>query len=207
LAASMMSVSVGVLVWLADTWILPATVGGMLAIIASWIVTRPSRVSEKLTGEEIMTGQTEARLAELGIILPEPAKAAANYAPFVFSGTTLYVAGQLPMADGKVAVTGKVGEAVTIDQAQDAARLCALNILAQAKAAADGDLDRVRCIKLGGFVNATPDFVDHPQVLNGASNLIGEVLGKRGLHARFAAGAGSLPFDASVEIDAVFEID
>jgi enamine deaminase RidA (YjgF/YER057c/UK114 family) len=154
-----------------------------------------------------MTGQTDARLGELGITLPEPAKAAANYAPFVIAGTTVYVAGQLPMADGTVAVTGKVGGSVTVTQGQKAARLCALNILAQVKVAADGDLDRVRCVKLGGFVNATPNFVDHPQVLNGASNLIGEVLGERGVHARFAAGAGSLPFDASVEIDAVFEID
>jgi enamine deaminase RidA (YjgF/YER057c/UK114 family) len=154
-----------------------------------------------------MTGQTDQRLNELGITLPEPAKAAANYAPYVIAGNTIYIAGQLPIADGQVAITGKVGDGVTNDQAQEAARLCALNILAQAKAAADGDLDRVRCVKLGGFVNATPDFVDHPQVLNGASNLIGEVLGDRGLHARFAAGAGSLPFDATVDIDAVFEID
>ena len=153
-----------------------------------------------------MTGQTDARLSELGLVLPEPAKAAANYAPFVISGNLIYIAGQLPIADGKLAVTGKVGAGVSVDQAGEAARLCALNILAQVKEAADGNLDKVRCVKLGGFVNATAEFVDHPQVLNGASDLIGEVLGERGLHARFAAGAGSLPFDAAVEIDAVFEL-
>ena len=153
-----------------------------------------------------MTGQTDARLSELGLVLPEPAKAAANYVPFVVSGNTIYIAGQLPIADGKLAVTGKVGAGVSVDQASEAARLCALNILAQVKEAADGDLDRVRCVKLGGFVNATAEFVDHPQVLNGASDLIGAVLGDRGLHARFAAGAGSLPFDAAVEVDAVFEL-
>jgi enamine deaminase RidA (YjgF/YER057c/UK114 family) len=153
-----------------------------------------------------MTGQTDARLSELGLVLPEPAKPAANYVPFVVSGNTIYIAGQLPMAGGKLAVTGKVGAGVSVDQAGEAARLCALNILAQAKAAAGGDLDRVRCVKLGGFVNATAEFVDHPQVLNGASDLIGAVLGDRGLHARFAAGAGSLPFDAPVEVDAVFEL-
>ncbi len=153
-----------------------------------------------------MTGQTDARLSELGLVLPEPAKAAANYVPFVVSGNTIYIAGQLPMADGKLAVTGKVGAEVSVDQASEAARLCALNILAQVKEAADGNLDKVRCVKLGGFVNATAEFVDHPQVLNGASDLIGAVLGDRGLHARFAAGAGSLPFDAAVEVDAVFEL-
>lgn len=154
-----------------------------------------------------MAGEIERRLAELGLVLPEPAAAAANYVPFVVSGNTVYVSGQLPIAEGKITVTGKVGVDVSVEQAQAAARLVALNILAQVKAAADGDLDRIRrCVKLGGFVNAAPDFTDHPQVINGASDLMGEVLGERGRHARFAAGAGSLPFDAAVEIDAVFEI-
>ncbi len=154
-----------------------------------------------------MAGEIEKRLAELGIVLPEPAAAAANYVPFVVSGNTVYVSGQLPIADGKITVTGKVGDDVSVEQAQAAARLVALNILAQVKAAAGGDLDRIqRCVKLGGFVNAAPDFTDHPKVINGASDLMGEVLGDRGRHARFAAGAGSLPFNAAVEIDAVFEI-
>jgi enamine deaminase RidA (YjgF/YER057c/UK114 family) len=154
-----------------------------------------------------MAGEIERRLTELGIVLPEPAAAAANYVPFVVSGNTVYVSGQLPITDGKITIAGKVGDDVSVDQAQAAARLVALNILAQVKAAAGGDLDRIRrCVKLGGFVNAAPDFTDHPKVINGASDLMGEVLGERGRHARFAAGAGSLPFNAAVEIDAVFEI-
>ena len=155
-----------------------------------------------------MTGKIERRLSELGLVLPEPAAPAANYVPFVISGATVYVSGQLPMEDGKVTVTGKVGADVSVEEAQAAARLVALNILAQAKAAAGGDLDRIqRCVKLGGFVNAAPGFTDHPKVINGASDLMAEVLGERGRHARFAAGAGSLPFDAAVEIDAVFELE
>ena len=154
-----------------------------------------------------MTQEIEQRLNDLGLVLPEPAAAAANYVPFVVSGTTLYISGQLPMEGGVVAVTGQVGGDVAIEDATRAARLAALNILAQAKAAADGDWDRIRrCVKLGGFVNAAPGFTEHPRVINGASDLIGEVLGERGRHARFAAGAGSLPFDAAVEIDAVFEL-
>lgn len=154
-----------------------------------------------------MTGTIEARLSDLGIDLPPPAPPAANYVPFVVSGNQVFVAGQLPMQDGKVAITGKLGAGVSLEDGQAAARLCALNLLAQARAAADGDLDRiVRCVKLGGFVNAAPDFTGHPQVLNGASDLIAEVLGDAGRHARFAAGAGSLPFDAAVEVDGIFEL-
>jgi len=151
--------------------------------------------------------EIEERLRSLGVELPPPAPPAANYVPFVISGKTVYVAGQLPMADGKVRYTGKAGGTVGIEDAQKAARLCAVNLLAQAKAAADGDLGRIaRCVKLGGFVNAVPDFADHPQVMNGASDLIAEALGPAGRHARFAMGASSLPFDATVEVDAVFEL-
>ena len=153
-----------------------------------------------------MAGESERRLRGLGLELPQPAAPAANYLPFVISGKTVYVSGQLPMEAGKITVAGKVGGGVTVEEAQAAARLVALNLLAQAKAAAGGDLDRIRCLKLGGFVNAAPGFTDHPKVINGASDLIAEVLGDRGRHARFAAGAGSLPFDAAVEIDAVFEL-
>jgi enamine deaminase RidA (YjgF/YER057c/UK114 family) len=153
-------------------------------------------------------GRVEERLRSLGIELPVPAPPAANYVPFVVTGKIVYVAGQLPMESGKVRYSGKAGTAVSLEDAQAAARLCAINLLAQVKAAAGGDLDRIaQCVKLGGFVNAAPDFTDHPKVLNGASDLIGEVLGEAGRHARFAAGAGSLPFDATVEVDAIFELD
>ena len=155
-----------------------------------------------------MPGRVEDRLRSLGIELPAPAPPAANYVPFVVTGKIVYVAGQLPMESGKIRYSGKAGTAVGLEDAQAAARLCAINLLAQAKAASGGDLDRItRCVKLGGFVNAAPDFTDHPKVLNGASDLIGEVLGESGRHARFAVGAGSLPFDATVEVDAIFELD
>ena len=155
-----------------------------------------------------MTGTIETRLRNLGIDLPPSAPAAANYVPFVVSGNHVFVAGQLPMLDGKVAITGKLGDGVSLEDGQTAARLCALNLLAQAKSAGNGDLDRItRCIKLGGFVNAAPDFAEHPQVLNGASNLMTEVLGDAGRHARFAAGAASLPFNATVEVDGIFELN
>ncbi len=102
--------------------------------------------------------------------------------------------------------TGKLGGPISVEDGQKAARLCALNIIAQVKAAAGGNLDRVRAVRLGGFVNATPDFADHPKVVNGASDLIGQVFEDRGRHARAAVGAGSLPFDASVEVEAIFEL-
>ena len=152
-------------------------------------------------------GSIEARLAELGLSLPVAAAPAANYVAWTISDSTLYVAGQLPFEDGKLRVLGAVGEAVSVELATHAARLCGLNILAQAKAALDGDLERiVRCLKLGGFVQSAPGFVDHPKVINGASDLMVEVLGEAGRHARFAVGASSLPFDVAVEIDAVFAI-
>ncbi len=153
----------------------------------------------------------EERLAELGLALPVAAAPAANYVPWTISGSTLYVAGQLPFEDGKLAVVGPVGSdgggEVSIERAQHAAMLCGLNILAQAKAALAGDLGRiVRCLKLGGFVNAPAGFADHPKVINGASDLMVAVLGDAGRHARFAVGASSLPLNVAVEIDAVFEI-
>lgn len=148
----------------------------------------------------------QRRLAELGLTLPAAAAPAANYVPWVMAGNLLHVSGQLPMRDGKVAVTGKLGGGLTLEQGQEAARLCGLNILAQVQAAC-GDLGRVRrCVKLGGFVNATPDFTDHPKVVNGASDLMVAVLAEAGRHARFAVGVAGLPFDAAVEVDAVFEI-
>ncbi len=155
-----------------------------------------------------MSGEIEQRLAELGIELPAPAAAAANYVPFVITGNQVFVAGQVPFAaGGKLQYLGKLGAEYTVEEGQAAARLCALNILAQVKAACDGDLDRIqRCVKLGGFVNCTPEFVQHPPVINGASDLMVELLGDKGRHARFAVGASNLPFNVAVEIDAVFEI-
>lgn len=153
-----------------------------------------------------MAGHIEQRLRSLGIELPTPAKAAANYVPFILAGRQLYISGQLPMASQGLAYAGKLGANVDLATGQKAARLCALNILAQAKAAL-GDLDRIeRCLRLGGFVNAAPDFDAHPQVINGASDLLCEVLGDKGQHTRFAVGCASLPFGAAVEVDALFAV-
>ncbi|HEX5079631.1 MAG TPA: RidA family protein [Geminicoccaceae bacterium] len=154
-----------------------------------------------------MTSDLERRLAEQGLELPPPAAPAANYQPYTISGKLLFVSGQLPLRDGRIAVGGRLGDGVTLEQGQEAARLCALNILAQAKAACGGDLGRLRhCLKLGGFVSCTPGFVDHPKVVNGASDLIAGVMGAAGRHARFAVGCASLPLDAAVEVEAIFEL-
>ena len=153
-----------------------------------------------------MPGTVDARLAELGITVPAAAAPAANYVPVVRSGAMLYISGQLPMADGKVTSTGKLGDDVTIETGQEAAKLCALNIVAQAKAAL-GDLDRVaRVVKLVGFVNSTPDFVDQPKVVNGASDFMVAVFGDAGRHARSAVGVAALPFGAAVEVEAILEV-
>jgi len=154
-----------------------------------------------------MSSMIEQRLAELGLSLPTAAAPAANYVPWTLEGETLYVAGQLPFEAGRLEIKGRVGDVVSVERAQHAAMLCALNILAQAKAALDGDLDRLeRCLKLGGFVSAGPDFTDHPLVVNGASDLMVAVLGDRGRHARFAVGASSLPLGAAVEVDGIFAV-
>lgn len=154
-----------------------------------------------------MAGEIERALKDLGITLPEVAAPVANYVPYVIAGNVLYVSGQLPMRNGKLMFAGKVGADLFVPEAQMAARQCALNVLAQAKAALDGDLDRVvGIVKLGGFVNSVPDFTDHPQVVDGASNLMVEVFQDKGKHARFAVGTASLPLNASVEVEAVIEI-
>lgn len=154
-----------------------------------------------------MTGEVEARLKDAGIELPPAPAPAANYVPFVVTGNQVFVSGQVPFVGSERHFIGKVGDVYDLEDAQKAARVVALNIVAQVKAACDGDLDRVvRCVKLGGFVNCTPDFLQHPQVINGASDLMVEVFGDKGRHARFAVGAPSLPFNVAVEIDAVFEI-
>ena len=153
-----------------------------------------------------MESALEQKLARMGLVLPNAAAPAANYVPFVVSGDLIMVSGQLPMLEGAVAYQGRLGEDVDIETGQAAAALCALNLLAQAKNACDGDLSKLkRCLKLGGFVACTADFADHPKVINGASNLIADVMGEAGQHARFAVGASSLPLGASVEVEAIFE--
>ncbi|UJW73598.1 RidA family protein [Rhizobium sp. SL42] len=154
-----------------------------------------------------MSDTIDSRLQALGITLPEAAAPAANYVPYVISGNLLYLSGQLPIEGGKIAVTGLVGSDVMLADAQRAAELCAINILAQASAALAGDLSRItRVIKLNGFVASAPGFVEQHLVINGASNLIAKVLGEAGKHARAAVGMASLPLNAAVEIDAILEI-
>ncbi len=146
-------------------------------------------------------------LEQLGITLPEPIAPVANYVPFVKSGNQVFISGQLPIENGEIKFIGKLGDNISIEDGQKAARICASNLLANLKIACDGNLDRVvRCVKLGIFVNAVPNFTDHPVVANGASDLMVQVLGDAGKHARFAMGAGSLPRGVAVEVDAVFEI-
>lgn len=153
-----------------------------------------------------MDSALEQKLAQMGYTLPDAAAPAANYVPFAISGHLIFVSGQLPMRDGAVVYQGRLGDGVSLENGQAAAELCALNLLAQAKNACGGDLGKLgRCLKLGGFVACTPDFSDHPKVINGASNLIADVMGEAGQHARFAVGAASLPLGASVEVEAIFE--
>jgi enamine deaminase RidA (YjgF/YER057c/UK114 family) len=154
-----------------------------------------------------MSDEINGRLSALGITLPEAAAPAANYVPYVISGNQLYISGQLPMENGKVAVTGHLGRNVDVATGQRGAELCAINILAQAKAALGGDLGRItRVVKLNGFVACVPEFGEQHLVINGASNLLATVLGDAGKHARAAVGLVALPFNAAVEIDAVLEI-
>ncbi|MBL8697716.1 MAG: RidA family protein [Alphaproteobacteria bacterium] len=155
-----------------------------------------------------MAGQIDARLKELGINVPSPAAPAANYVPFVRTGNLVFTAGQVTFnAAGKLDFVGKLGRDFGIEEGYQAARLCAINVLAALRSACGGDLDRVvRCVKVVGFVNATPDFADHPKVINGASDLIVSVFGDKGKHARSAVGMGSLPLGVATEVEGVFEI-
>ena len=147
----------------------------------------------------------ETKLAELGIVLPEPAAPVAAYVPVVVHNGLAHVSGQLPFIDGKL-VTGRLGEDVSLEQGTAAARACGLMILAQVKAAL-GSLDRVeRVVKLGGFVNSTGDFIDQPKIVNGASELMAEVFGDAGKHARAAVGVPALPLGAAVEVDAILAV-
>jgi len=154
-----------------------------------------------------MSSSIADNLTRLGITLPEPIKPVASYVGFIKQGDLVFVSGQLPFVDGKLRHTGQLGDSVSIEDAAGEARICAINILAQIQIACDGDLERiVRCVKLGGFVSSTPDFTDHPKVINGASDFIGEVLGERGAHARAAVGVAALPLGVCVEIEAIFAI-
>lgn len=146
-------------------------------------------------------------LEKLSITLPTPVAPVANYVGFNISGNQVFISGQLPIENGEVKYIGKVGSQISAEDATRAARLCAINILAQLNLAVEGDLEKVKkCVRLGVFVNADSDFESHPVVANGASDLIVDVLGDKGRHSRAATGAGSLPRGVSVEIDAIFEI-
>jgi enamine deaminase RidA (YjgF/YER057c/UK114 family) len=158
--------------------------------------------------EEIMAGTVEKKLASLGITLPTPATPIANYVPFVRSGNLLVVSGQICFSgEGKLVAKGQLGGGVSVEDGQKAGRACAINLLAQLKAAL-GDLDKVgRVVRLGGFINSAPGFTDGPKVMNGASDLMVEVFGDRGRHARTTVGVSALPADAAIEVEGMFEVD
>jgi enamine deaminase RidA (YjgF/YER057c/UK114 family) len=154
-----------------------------------------------------MAGEIEARLRALDLALPEAKAPVGSYVPYLHLSGQLFISGQLPLRDGKMVAEGKVGADLDLAQGQAAARVCALNILSQAKAAL-GDLDRiVQLLRLNGFVNTAPGFTDQPKVLNAASDLMVQILGNKGLHTRIAVGCASLPLNAAVEIDAIFAVD
>lgn len=148
----------------------------------------------------------EEALSSLGIVLPSPPAPAGSYVPVVITGNLAFVAGQVPMEAGKVKFTGKVGKDLTIESGQQAARLCTINALAQLKVAL-GSLDRIRrIVRVAGFVNCEPTFTEQPKVINGSSDLLAQVFGEKGRHARAAVGVGSLPLDSAVEVEFVAEI-
>jgi enamine deaminase RidA (YjgF/YER057c/UK114 family) len=154
-----------------------------------------------------MAGQIDARLKELDITLPAPPAPVASYVPYVISGKQIYVSGQVTLAPDGLKYVGVVGNGISMEQGQEAARLCAINVIAQAKAACGGDLDRIaRVVKVTVFVNAVREFAQHPEVANGASDLFVAVFGEAGRHARAAVGAGSLPRGVACEVEAVFEV-
>ncbi|MBC6405617.1 MAG: RidA family protein [Rhodospirillales bacterium] len=152
-------------------------------------------------------GEISARLERLGIAIPDAAAPLANYVGWVRSGDLVFVSGQVTLKDGKPHYIGKLGAGIGLEAGQAAARLCAINIVAQLKQAAGGDLDRVqRILRLGGFVNSTPDFVQQPQVIDSASDLMVEVFGEKGHHSRAAVSVSSLPLGVAVEIDCIAEV-
>lgn len=150
----------------------------------------------------------ERRLKDLGITLPKPAKPVASYEPWVRSGNMVFVSGQVPLVDGKLTLTGKLGGGVSLEDGQKQARICAINIIAQLNDATGGDLTKIaRIVKLTGFVAATQDFTDIPKVVNGASDLFFEVFGDRGKHARSSVGMAVLPLNCAVEVEVIAEIE
>jgi enamine deaminase RidA (YjgF/YER057c/UK114 family) len=154
-----------------------------------------------------MRGRVDQRLAELGISLPAPPVPVASYVPYITAGNLVFISGQVTSTADGLKYVGVVGKDLSPEDGCAAARLCAINVLAQLKAAAGGDLDRVRhCVKLSVFVNAVPEFTQHPEIANGASDLIQDVFGDAGRHTRAAVGAGSLPRNVAVEVEAIFEI-
>jgi enamine deaminase RidA (YjgF/YER057c/UK114 family) len=157
--------------------------------------------------ENIMAGAVDKKLSELGIVLPTPATPVANYIPFVRVGALLFVSGQICFdGGGKLVAKGKLGAGVSLEDGQKAARACGINVLAQVKAAL-GDLDKIKqVVRLGGFINSDPGFLDGPKVMNGASDLMVAVLGDKGRHARSTVGVAVLPADAAVEVEGVFEV-
>jgi enamine deaminase RidA (YjgF/YER057c/UK114 family) len=167
---------------------------------------RETNYSATIEGRN-MTGTVEQKLASQGITLHQPPNPVANYVPVVRSGNLLFVSGQVCLgADGKLIAKGKLGAGVTVEQGAAAARGCAINLLAQVKAAL-GDLDKVtRVVRLGGFVNSAPDFLEGPKVLNGASDLMVAAFGDKGRHARTTVGVAALPSDAAVEVEGIFEV-
>ena len=154
-----------------------------------------------------MSGRIDARLNELGLELPQATAPIANYVPYTVSGKLVVVSGQVSVRNGKPEFVGKLGAGMSIAEGQEAAKLCALNILAHVKTACGGDLDKVKgVLRLGGFVNCTPDFTEMPQVVNGASDLMVAVFGEAGKHARAAVGVSSLPLGVAVEVEAMVEL-
>ncbi len=150
-------------------------------------------------------GSIVDQLTQMGVELPEPPVPVASYVGFVEHNGLVYVSGQLPMVAGALSHTGILGQDVSIEEGAAAARNCAINILAQVNVACGGDLERIqRCVRLGGFVASTPDFTDHPKIINGASDFMGEALGDKGVHARAAVGVAALPLNVPVEIEAIF---
>ena len=148
------------------------------------------------------------KLSDLSIEIPEAAKPAANYVPYVISGNQIIISGQIPFVNGSVeGQVGKLGANFSVEQGKEVARVCAINIISQLKDACGGNLDKAKCLRLGVFVNSTPEFTEHPAVANGASDLIAEAFGDRGVHARAAVGVAGLPFGVAVEVEATFEIE
>lgn len=154
-----------------------------------------------------MSSNIDKKLKELGIELPEGAAPAANYVPYVITGNLVFISGQICKWQGEIKYKGKLGKDLSVEQGKDAAKICMLNVLFQLKQACGGNLDKVsRCVKLGVFVNCVDSFTEQPSVGNGASDLVVEVFGDKGRHARAAVGCNSLPLDTAVEVEAVFEL-